>query len=210
MSNFRNALHAQRWETVLQTQNCNEAFGEFWEIFQTLFNLYFPLTRKKFNKKIHNINGYMTKGLLISRKNKLKLYKNFTRNKTDENFQKFKRLYYQHRVNSCKSPKMVWEAYNELINKNTSKLDVSELKINNVSITDDQLIAEQFNQYFSSVGEAIAESISNVNIDPLSYLNYNEQLPSLNLNEISQYDVIETLKSFESKKASIWMESVYT
>jgi hypothetical protein len=35
----------------------------------------------------------------------------------------------------------------------------------------------------------------------LSYLNYNEQLPSLNLNEISQYDVIETLKSFEPKKS---------
>jgi hypothetical protein len=51
MSNFRNALHALRWETVLQTQNCNVAFGEFWEIFLTLFNLYFPLTRQKFNKK---------------------------------------------------------------------------------------------------------------------------------------------------------------
>jgi hypothetical protein len=126
MSNFRNALHALHWETVLQTQNCNDAFGEFWEIFQTLFNLYFPLTRQKFNKKIHSINGYMTKGLLISRKNKLNLYKNFTKNKTDENFQKFKRyrniynslvrlskkLYYQHKVNSCKSPKMVWETYN--------------------------------------------------------------------------------------------------
>jgi hypothetical protein len=102
---------------------------------------------------------------------------------------------------------MVWETYNELINKNNSKSDVSELKIDNVSITEDQLIAEHFNQYFSSIGEAIAESIPNVNIDPLSYLNYDEQLPSLNLNEISQYDVIEILKSFEPKK-SVDMDGV--
>jgi hypothetical protein len=96
---------------------------------------------------------------------------------------------------------MVWETYNELLCKKTTNRDISELKVDGKSITDHLLIAEKFNEFFSSVGEAIAESISNVDTDPMSYLNYSDQLPPLNFEQISQLDIIETLKSFDPKKS---------
>jgi hypothetical protein len=84
---------------------------------------------------------------------------------------------------------MVWETFNELLCKQATNRDISVLK------------AEQFNKFFSSVGEAIAESISNVDTDPMSYLNYSDQLPPLNFEQIGQLDIIETLKSFDPKKS---------
>ena len=47
----------------------------FWDDFHTLFELYFPMKKMKFNKNKHKINNYMTKGLLISRNNKIILQK---------------------------------------------------------------------------------------------------------------------------------------
>ena len=43
--------------------------------FHNLYNLYFPVDTTKFNKKIHRMEKWMTKGILISRSIKIKLGK---------------------------------------------------------------------------------------------------------------------------------------
>ena len=51
---------------------------------------------KKFNKNYHKINGYMTKGLLVSRANKLKLHKKSITEPTETNlsaYRSFRNLY---------------------------------------------------------------------------------------------------------------------
>jgi hypothetical protein len=51
------------------------ALYAFWTDFKQSYDLCFPIVTTKLNRNIHKINGYMTSGLLVSRKNKLKLHK---------------------------------------------------------------------------------------------------------------------------------------
>jgi hypothetical protein len=72
---FKEVLRNLRWETVLNSNEVNESYENFWSDFNVLYELHFPAKQIKFNKNVHKINGYMTKGLLISRKNKMALHK---------------------------------------------------------------------------------------------------------------------------------------
>ena len=51
----------------------DDAFNGFWDSFNTVFELHSPLITKNFNKNIHKLQPFMTKGLLASRRTKLKL-----------------------------------------------------------------------------------------------------------------------------------------
>jgi hypothetical protein len=68
VNNFRNDLNNINWNVILNDNNVNSSFDKFWEIFNTLYDLHFPLKNVKFNKNVHKINNFMTKGLLVSRK----------------------------------------------------------------------------------------------------------------------------------------------
>ena len=72
-ANFKAALSNQSWEDVLESNCPSIAFNNFSEKYLMLFNLHFPKRRVKINKNIQPINSFMTPGLLISRKVKLKL-----------------------------------------------------------------------------------------------------------------------------------------
>ena len=61
------------WNNVIESVCPNEAYNIFWEDFQHLFELSFPKKRVKVNKNKHPLNRFMSKGLLISRRTKLKL-----------------------------------------------------------------------------------------------------------------------------------------
>jgi hypothetical protein len=68
-------------------------------------------------------------------------------------------------------------------------------------------ISEHFNDFFSSIGPAIAESIPITNVDPMTFLNYPENIPNLNFGEIGPVYISEILKTFEPKK-SLDMEGI--
>ena len=68
LENFRNDLRKFNWNNVTATRDIEEGYENFWEPFKTLYDLNFPVKKKKFNKNFHAKNGYMTKGLLISKK----------------------------------------------------------------------------------------------------------------------------------------------
>jgi hypothetical protein len=55
------------WCTVTAIQNADA----FWDTFNTLIELHFPITFFKFNKNLHSWYEFMTQGWLISRKKKI-------------------------------------------------------------------------------------------------------------------------------------------
>jgi len=55
------------WNSILDKEDVDTAFDCFWGDFTDLYNLYFPLTKFKFNKNVHKINNYMN--LYQERKN---------------------------------------------------------------------------------------------------------------------------------------------
>ena len=87
---FKTALYQVSWENVLVNNEVDEAFTEFWNTFDSLFQLYCPISKVKFNRNIHRINDYMTAGLLVSRKTKLQLHKRSLVSPTDNNISKYR------------------------------------------------------------------------------------------------------------------------
>ena len=70
---FKNNLSNINWNSLYCLTVADDAFNSFWDSFNTVFELHFPLITKKFNKNIHKLQPFMTKGLLASRRTKLKL-----------------------------------------------------------------------------------------------------------------------------------------
>jgi hypothetical protein len=78
---------------------------------------------------------------------------------------------------------------------------VNELLVNNVQITDDYEIAENFNEFFSTVGTKIANSLPEVNVDPMQYVVDHDNIPSLQFEQIGPVFVSDVIKSFAPKKS---------
>ena len=83
--NFKDAIRNLRWQNVTSCNNVIESDQIFWNDFETLYDLHFPLIHSKFNRNIHGLNKFMTRGLLISRVRKNLLLKNCAKNQTLEN-----------------------------------------------------------------------------------------------------------------------------
>ena len=73
--NFKLRLYQQNWDSVINTDNVDDCYENFWNIYTSLHNESFPMTTTKFNKKCSQNLGLLTPGLLISRKTKLNLHK---------------------------------------------------------------------------------------------------------------------------------------
>ena len=216
MIGMRSALEQISWNSVLAINDVNVAFEEFWSTFKTLYDLYFPLTQSKFNRNIHKINDYLTKGLLISRNKKNLLHKTYikTPNQLNEmNYKTYRNLYNtlirkskklhlsDKLFRNRKNPKKTWEIFNEAISKKKPNTKISEIESGNVTHVDDSIIAEEFNKFFVNIGQNIANSIENVNIKPEDYLTFNDDTPSLKFDKIGPIYICDILKSMDPKKS---------
>ena len=65
MEKFRTDLGRLGWQNVLACSEVDESYGLFWNDFKALYELHFPLKQVKFNKNLHSINKFMTRGLLV-------------------------------------------------------------------------------------------------------------------------------------------------
>ena len=90
MENFRKNLCCLDWKSVMDSDAVDTAYEHFWDSFQAFYNLNFPEVKKKFNRNYHKINGYMTLGLLTSRRTKLNLLKKSINEPTNENVKAYK------------------------------------------------------------------------------------------------------------------------
>ena len=95
-SNFKDSLNNCGWGDVLSEKSPQVGFDLFFNKFNSLHELHFPLNEVKFNKNIHKIEPFMTRGLLISRKHKMLLSNISLRDPSVDNktsFKKFRSLY---------------------------------------------------------------------------------------------------------------------
>ena len=90
INKFKCATSSFNWNFVTDINDTQEAFSSFSNVFHNLYNLHFPLVTTKFNKNHHQIEKWMSKGILISRSTKLKLAKNCLISPSLENNLKYK------------------------------------------------------------------------------------------------------------------------
>ncbi len=72
---FKRQLILANWNSVYTKDDVDEAYDEFWTLYNGLFNQNFPLKKRRFNKNVHKLQNFMTNGLLSSRNNKKILHK---------------------------------------------------------------------------------------------------------------------------------------
>ena len=65
----------------------------------------------------------------------------------------------------------LWKTFGKILNnKKSSSHTMTKLNINNKEVSDSYLMAQEFDNYFSSIGEKLAEKFSNTNSNYKNYL----------------------------------------
>jgi hypothetical protein len=93
---FEQSLHSLRWGLVLEEEDPQMAYNVFSDLFFNLYNLHFPLREIKFHKNFHVKEPRMSKGLLISRKEKIRLSSLAAKNPTQllkSNYKKYRNIF---------------------------------------------------------------------------------------------------------------------
>jgi len=100
------------------------------------------------------------------------------------------------------------EYYNENINKRHKKQDIPSINLKGVVIQNNQIIANVFNSYYSSVAKQIKEDIQTLNNignvqNPATYLHgiLQQPLPSVNFKYVSTNEIEKVAKSLKTKES---------
>ena len=86
---FKRNLFETSWDSVKKVDDSNESYNKFLEIFSSLYEKYFPLTKVKLKPKRKN-SPWITNRITKSSKRKQKLYEKFLKHRTQESKQIYK------------------------------------------------------------------------------------------------------------------------
>jgi len=212
---FKHALNQVSWQNVLTCNTVDTCYDAFWGEFSSLFDIYLPLTEKRFNRNIHKISDFMSTGLLVSRGRKLALQKQSINNPSHENITKYKlyrnvfnslvkaskKMHYHKQLSSnAKNPKKLWETLKEITTGTNTIHGIDKIQVNGETVTDKMKIAEEFNAFFTEVGKKISDSVEPVDSPPDDFLT--PDCPKLNLSTISQAELIDTINIMEPKSST--------
>jgi len=215
---FKNTLTNVPWLNTLNSLDPQLAMDTFLENFLELYELNFPETSVKFNKNFHRKEKWMTVGLLTSRRNKMALCTNSIKNPTLYNISAFKtyrnlynklvktakKLHYNSELlKNQKNLKQTWKILKEATNSNKNKSSTVEfLNINGIGTSDPKLIAEHFNNHFTSMAESVANKIV-PSVDPpdMHCKTFNCTFNSTKI-PISISELIDATKNTQSKSST--------
>ena len=210
---FKNLLSTVTWESVLNEPNASDAFSNFTEIWETLFNQCFPLKRILVNRRLFPINEFFTKGLVVSRNRKNELYRTYlkTRSETDFNLYKTyrnvfnrcvrisKKSFYEEKIENSSDPKKAWNALFTAIGKNKSKSSkINNIEVENVCITDSQQIANHFNEFFASIAENTIKKIPPT-LKKHSEFPFAQVSTVFEFQSVNQHNISKIINNFEPK-----------
>jgi hypothetical protein len=216
LNNFKRDLGLADWNNVINANDVDSAFDCFWSTYSTMYKQAFPLKRKRFNKNFNCINKFMTAGLLVSRRTKDKLHLTAVSDPLPMNINKYKayKTVYQRTIRAAKklhiseriaanakNPKKTWQTLNEIMGKSSRSETVSQIRANGGITSDNLVIANHFNQFFTNVGEEISNSVPPVEKRPEDYIDYGRQIPALNLTNTTPEHLLKIIKKFQPKNS---------
>ena len=214
ITRFKDALRYKDYSEVYETENTNEAYNTFLNIYIAEFESCFPPKTVYVKNKYVKHEPWLTTGLLNSSLNRVKLYKKKLQNPSETNvnkyitfctlFNKLKRIakssYYTNKINHYKNDsKQSWKILNKLINKSKTKNELpSHFLIDKKSISNKIEIANSFNKFFTEIGPRIRDEIgvSNTNFKRHLTRPFNQ---TFFLNPVCQQEIIEICASLKPK-----------
>jgi hypothetical protein len=109
-------------------------------------------------------------------------------------------LYFTNKLReNAKNPKKTWQTLNEILDKNNHAETVEKININGVTSTDPKKIATHFNEFFTKAGQDISDSVPPVHMQPEDYINYDREIPSLNLANTTPAHVKKIIRALAPK-----------
>jgi hypothetical protein len=227
MDRFMTNLSNVDWNPIFSELSPQITYNNFSDLFFNLYDIHFPLQRKKFNRNCHKIQKWITSGILVSRLEKIRLCNISIEDPSPANCQAFKtyrnlynlvvrlakKLYYEAELIRFQLDiKNTWRTIKSAINKTDSKSSlISGLLINGSTINDPQIMANHFNKFFTSMPSKIVEQI--IPIDQNNVPNFaenffknppgNDDIPSLNLAGVSVTpgEIIDATNILSPKKS---------
>ena len=122
------------------------------------------------------------------------------KNKLNNLIKETKQEYFRDKLSNAKNSKESWRTINELLNKKPKTSEVKELDINGQLITDDDKIADAFNQYFSTIGSTLSDKITGNCTDPMNFVTPLDG-SILNFTSITLQETIGALNEIKTKKS---------
>ena len=158
----------------------------------------------------------MSRGILISRKQKTEFSKISLKNPSADNllqFKKFRNLYnlvirnakkqyYEKQLEANKQNlRKTWKILFSSINKNTKKQnDISHLTINGRHVSEPKIMATKFNKFFTSIAQKTVANINPSNKDPTSLIPQNPNKFQFNVRNLTKSEILEATKLLANKK----------
>ena len=211
-------------DLILQLQNAdsaNHAYDIYHKKYLKLLDKHAP--RRKLSKKEVKLNKkpWLTTGLMKSISKKRSLYSKFKDRKlknknTDETFAKYKEyndilnklkrkskknFYHKYFNENSSNSKNMWKGINQILNRVKSRNKQIFLEKDNDIITDSRKVANEFNDYFSTVAEKLNSKIIKKNSRFQDYLK-NPQKANFNFKETTPDEIVKIIKNLSIKKSS--------
>ena len=218
---FKTEVHELDWSFVTENNDINLGFETFLRFINKTLDKHAPIktVKKRENKTISK--PWITRGIKTSIKKRDKLYKQMIkaknkqhklikhesykkyRNKIIELIRQSKQTYYQRYFEqNKKDSKTIWQGIHEIISsrKNKNGGNVSAIISDDNTITDPVEIAQNFNNFFTSIGTNLQKKIPPTKKNFTDYLkkpnSENFTIAPTTSDEIS--DLIHNLKSSKS------------
>ena len=113
-----------------------------------------------------------------------------------------KRDYYTNCVDRNRNnTKQMWKHINQLVNKNSSSTNISVHQIDNQVITENETIADLFNEYFTDIGPNLSNQITETNTDFKGYMKFKTQ-HKFNFKNINIHEVLNALEKLKTSKST--------
>ena len=200
---FSDLLQRETWVDIQECTTVDACIEAFYAKLNLFLDEAFPLLERRQRQKCIS-KPWITTDLknLIRRKNKL--YVIFNKRPTLLNEIRYKSLkrtvrkvlrqsqrdYYHRQIEeNSNNIKKTWEILNSLLGRTTRKGQVTELKIDNRTITNPQEIVNNLNNHFSNIGNKIIQAIPPSPLDSHSFLRGSYQ-QSIFFNPVTEAEVL--------------------
>ena len=194
----------------------NSSYNIFSTNYLNLFNKYFPYVRQ--SRSSYKDKPYITSGIKVSIKTRNMLYFKYLNNKNDINKSIWRRFrnktrtvitraqetYYNKLLNDHQnSSRQLWNTFGKILNKNKqNKRKIGNLNINGDKISDPQTITENFNNFFSQIGDNLAAKFAGNNTNEYKKYLGSPANQSMLLYKISQNEIKNAIKNLKNSNSS--------
>ena len=211
-ADFLHDLKQLQWNDVSIHKDPNEMWNVWKDHFMSAIDKHAPSKTKRISTKK---SPWITRDLITkmhkrdflkrnhSKTNDPKSWEDYkkARNDVNSSIKLAKRRYFTDNLEAnTKDPRKTWKLINELQNRQRKVTNISEIKVDNRSLSSAPEITEAFNSHFANIGQELACEISETDVNVLSYLKPVQNKFILRTTDVQT--VIDLIKKIDGKKAT--------